>query len=192
MLAPSTRPIATPDRSSQRLFFALWPSAADAERIMAWVHQAHKAVGGRTMRVDTLHLTLAFLGSTPFDRVQALVQAAPLWSAPVGPVTLRRFGRFAGPRVVWAGPGEEDSLSWLSHLHDDLWCRLQALGWQRPDSPFRPHVSLLRKAGPGDLAALHRPSLAWMPEQCVLVASQPTESGSTYQALARMPLQGLS
>lgn len=192
MQAPSTIPVTPPDRSSRRLFFALWPSATDAERMMAWVHDAHNAVGGRMMRVDTLHLTLAFLGNTPLDRVQALVQAVPSWPAPVAPVTLRRFGRFAGPRVVWAGPETQDSPSWLSHLHDDLWCRLLAMGWQRPDGQFRPHVSLLRKAGPGELAALHRPPLIWMPDQCVLVASQPTEGGSTYQVLARMPLQVLS
>ncbi|NYT58600.1 RNA 2',3'-cyclic phosphodiesterase [Alcaligenaceae bacterium] len=177
--------------TSARIFFALWPSQADAAHLMAWAHDAHAAFGGRIMRADTLHLTLAFLGATPADRVQALVQAMQSWPAPVGPIVLRRFGRFAGPRIVWAGPGEDDSdrLSWLDGLHQDLWNRLQAMGWQRPAGRFRPHVSLLRKVGPGEASALRRPPLVWTPDQCVLVASQPSDSGSRYQVLARMPLK---
>src|SRR5690606_2284539 len=140
----------------------------------------------------TLHLTLAFLGGTPGDRVHELRQAATGWQTAVAPITLRRLGRFKGPRVVWAGPAQEDSLPWLARLHQDLWRHLEDMGWQRPDEPFRPHVSLLRKAGPQDLTALHRPPLTWMPDQCVLVASQPLQGGSRYRMLARMPLQRLS
>ncbi|AEC21620.1 putative 2'-5' RNA ligase [Pusillimonas sp. T7-7] len=193
MHAPSTVNTTLPSRLPQRIFFALWPSTADAADIMAWAHDAHRALGGRVMRAETLHLTLAFLGSTPADRVDELIRAVPSWPAPVAPVTLRRFGRFVGPRIVWAGPGvgEDESLPWLDRLHDELWNRLEALGWQRPDGHFRPHVSLLRKAGAGDLAPLHRPPLVWTPEQCVLVASQPSDSGSYYQVLAHMPLQHL-
>src|SRR3546814_12924734 len=89
----------------------------------------------RVMRAASWHLTLAFLGSTPADRVDELIRAVPSWPAPVAPVTLRRFGRFVGPRIVWAGPGvgEDESLPWLDRLHDELWNRLEALGWQRPD-----------------------------------------------------------
>ncbi|MGB6102216.1 MAG: RNA 2',3'-cyclic phosphodiesterase, partial [Pusillimonas sp.] len=147
------------DRPALRIFFALWPSEADAAGIMAWAHDAQAAFGGRIMRADTLHLTLAFLGSTPADRVDELVRAVPSWPAPVGAIVLRRFGRFTGPRIVWAGPGasETDRVAWLDRLHDVLWDRLRTLGWARPEGVFRPHVSLLRKAGPGEPAALRRP-----------------------------------
>lgn len=97
------RPPASPPHA-RRLFFALWPSAADAARIMAWAQQAHQLWGGRVMRQDTLHLTLAFLGETPEEQVQRLCRAAPDWPAPVRPVTLTHCGCFRGPRVVWAGP----------------------------------------------------------------------------------------
>ncbi len=178
----------------RRIFFALWPSAFDAARIMDWAHEAHRLCGGRVMRQDTLHLTLAFLGDTPAEKVQELQSTAPSWPAPVKPLTLERFGCFRGPRVVWAGPGADDTrrLSWLDALHDDLWRRLEALGWRRPQETFRPHVSLLRKAAPCDLSELRLPpALTWMPEQCVLVASTPSDSGSYYEVLARMTLRTL-
>lgn len=187
------RPPASPPHA-RRLFFALWPSAADAARIMAWAQQAHQLWGGRVMRQDTLHLTLAFLGETPEEQVQRLCRAAPDWPAPVRPVTLTHCGCFRGPRVVWAGPDACDPqpLAWLHALHQDLWQRLQALGWQAPHEAFRPHVSLLRKAAPADTAALRRAPLTWAPEQCVLVASRPAQSGSYYEVLARMRLQALA
>src|SRR3546814_9731632 len=62
------------------------------------------------------------------------------------------------------------------------------MGWTRPDAIFRPHFSLWRKAGPGDVQTLRRPPLAWMPDRCVLVASTPSEGGSRYQELARLPI----
>lgn len=176
---------------TQRLFFALWPSEQSAREIMAWARDAHAAFGGRMMRPETLHLTLAFLGSTPADRTSELVSAAASWPAAVQAVTLRRFGRFTGPRIVWAGPseGESHTPAWLDDLYDALWGRLERHGWERPPGVFRPHVSLLRKAEPGDVSVLQRPPLTWMPAGCVLVASQPREGGSHYQVLARMPLR---
>lgn len=220
---------------SQRLFFALWPAPQDASAMMAWVNDAHALCGGRIMRQDTLHLTLAFLGSTPQNRVEQLVQAAPTWQAPSGQVVLSRFGRFQGPRIVWAGPGADDveCMQWLNALYEGLWRNLQSLGWGRPQPAtaakhdglaaserqagerqageaqaskthagraqtdirpdgtalgFRPHVSLLRRAGPADLGKLCRPVFTWTPAQCVLVASQPHETGSYYKVIARVPL----
>jgi len=174
---------------AQRLFFALWPCGDAIPGIMQWVHDAHALCGGRAMRPDTLHLTLAFLGATPADRVDELVRAAPAWPLARGTVVLSRFGRFAGPKVVWAGPSENDSpcLDWLRAIHGDLWGRLRRLGWPPPESAFHPHVSLLRKAGPGEVGTLHRPALAWVPGECVLVASRPAHAGSYYRVLARLP-----
>src|SRR3546814_18632611 len=62
-------------QAPQRIFFGLWPSAATAEQTMAWAHDAHALCGGRVMRPETLHVTLAFLGSTPAARVAELVRA---------------------------------------------------------------------------------------------------------------------
>ena len=56
-----------------RLFFAYWPSAETAQALMDWVRRAHALYGGRMMRSDTLHLTLAFLGQTEPERAQPAI-----------------------------------------------------------------------------------------------------------------------
>lgn len=176
------------DQPAQRLFFALWPSAAAADQIMAWASDAHALCGGRIMRPETLHMTLAFLGNTPADATQRLVQEASGWVVPVGTLQLKRFGRFPGPRVVWAGPSSDDSerVPWLDDAYRTLWSYLQDAGWPPSESTFRPHVSLLRKAGACELDGLSRAPLTWTPEQCVLVASRPSVGGSRYEVLAEL------
>lgn len=178
---------------ARRIFFGLWPSPESAQEIMMLAREAHAHCGGRIMRAETLHLTLAFLGNTPPDKVLELIHAVPTWPAQVGTLELKRFGRFAGPRIVWAGPSESDEqrVAWLDHLHDQLWWRLEAMGWKRPEGVFRPHVSLLRKVEPCAPPALTRPPIVWTPAQCVLVCSTPREGGSHYQVLASMPLEKL-
>ncbi len=143
------------------------------------------------MRPETLHLTLAFLGSTPRARVDELIEQAGAWSVRLETLALRRFGRFKGPRIVWAGLSIDDAdrVQWLDEFYETLWRRLETLGWQRPASVFQPHVSLLRNAGPGDLSTLQRPPIIWTPARCVLVASRTSAAGSLYQALACLPLK---
>ncbi|HUH58539.1 MAG TPA: RNA 2',3'-cyclic phosphodiesterase [Candidimonas sp.] len=176
-----------------RIFFAFWPPSAAADQLSAWARDAHQLCGGRIMRAETMHLTLAFLGNTPMGKVRELVDAATGWTLPVDSIALRHVGRFFGPRVVWAGPSDSDDerLPWLDQAYDMLWTHLEGMGWQRPASVFRPHVSLLRKAGAGDLASLARPPVVWTPAQALLVASRPREGGSFYDVLARLPLRPL-
>lgn len=176
--------------SHKRIFFGLWPSLETAAALMNWVRQAHAVCGGRMMTPETLHLTLAFLGQVPSDVADSLAQQARHWQAPVGRIDLQRFGRFEGPRIVWAGPGRSDNerLPWLDALHDALWRRLAPYGFEPEHAVFRPHVSLLRRAGPGDLSTLACPPLVWRPARCVLVESRPSHEASRYQVLAQLPL----
>ena len=51
--------------ATQRLFFALWPDDATRDALDRTGKWLHRHWGGRRMRADTLHLTLAFLGDTP-------------------------------------------------------------------------------------------------------------------------------
>jgi 2'-5' RNA ligase len=173
--------------TTRRLFFALWPDAAVRTGLIRWARAVHGLCGGRMMRPDTLHLTLAFLGAVETGRIpdlQALLQRQD-W--PAGSLCLDCHGRFRGPRIVWAGPRAR--VPWLEALHEALWRALQEQGFERPGEPFRPHVSLLRGAGPGDLATLPAPGpVHWTPHRLVLVASRPQETGSYYETLAETAL----
>lgn len=143
------------------------------------------------MRTDTLHMTLAFLGAADDTAAQELAEACTHWRLPSGAMVLREPGRFHNARVVWLGPSEPEapSLAWLYQANEQLWSRLAPLGWRPREAVFRPHVSLLRNAGPGDLAALQGPPVSWAPERCVLVASRPSAGGSRYTVLAEIPLE---
>lgn len=182
MTAPDSPPGG--DAQARRLFVALWPGRAAARALAGRVRRARALCGGRPMRTDTLHLTLAFLGTVAGNRIPALSGMIREWAPRGGELVLDRIGRFEGPRIVWAGPAQPWP-AWLDTLHADLWARLGRLGFPATGDRFRPHVSLLRKAGPGDLSSLNeaRP-IVWRPRRCVLVASAPHETGSYYEALA--------
>lgn len=173
-----------------RLFFAYWPSPSKAEEMVPWVEGAHALYGGRMMRTDTLHMTLAFLGPADETATQRLVTACQEWTLPSGSMVLREAGHFSRAKVVWLGPSSADptSLEWLYQANQQLWAYLAPLGWSSRESAFRPHVSLLRNAGRGPLEALHGPEVHWTPGRCVLVGSRPTEAGSRYTMLAEIPL----
>lgn len=66
-----TEPVsAGPD--TLRLFFALWPDAATGDALSRTGKLLHQHWGGRLMRADTLHITLAFLGRTPVEQLDVL------------------------------------------------------------------------------------------------------------------------
>lgn len=175
-----------------RLFFAYWPEPDTVERIVPWVHAAHALYGGRMMRPETLHMTLAFLGKVDEDRTRMLIEACSDWKLPAGTMVLRNPGRFHHAKVVWLGPeadaAEGRSPEWLYRANDTLWSCLSPLGWRREEGPFRPHVSLLRNAQAGDLDALRGDPVEWTPRRCVLVGSEPGPTGSRYTVLTEIGL----
>lgn len=173
-----------------RLFFAYWPSVEKAEEIDEWVRSAHAVCGGRMMRTDTLHMTLAFLGEADLGRARELAQACTRWRLPTGAMLLSEPGRFSHAKVVWVGPEQSvrSDLAWLHEAHETLWANLSAYGWHPKEGVFRPHVSLLRNAGLQPLADIRGPAIHWTPDRCVLVASEPAANRSRYNVLADIPL----
>jgi 2'-5' RNA ligase len=191
---------------SVRLFFALWPDAATVQALTQWARQAHAACGGRVMRPDTLHLTLAFLGDTSPAVAQALAQATATQRIAPGIVTLSRFGAFARPGIVWTGPadGETNAVddpgarrqdrddrddrdgagaARLQAEYTRLWNWVGPLHPARPESRFRPHVTLLRNADTRLLPQPPATPIVWRYDRYVLVAS--TQDGaSRYRIVA--------
>lgn len=179
-------PSSKPDDATLRLFFALWPDDAAVAALAPWIDQALAQCGGRPMRPDTLHLTLAFLGQATAQQAGRLVALTRADRVEPGALALRHYGAFPRQGIVWAGPEPEAPGTQALHaLYDKLWDALQDEGWKRPASPFRPHVTLLRKA---DTAALPQPPadpLPWTWRDYVLVASEPRQGMAHYRVLAR-------
>ena len=63
--------------STIRLFYALWPSPPLAASLAGWAEAAKPAMGGRAMRTETLHLSLAFLGPVDSALADELAGATP-------------------------------------------------------------------------------------------------------------------
>jgi len=163
--------------TARRLFFALWPDAATRRRL------AGVATTGRPVAARNYHLTLAFLGPVPASRFEAVVAAARPVAAPPLSFELDRYGGSRRARVLWLEPARVPRP--LVHLQEALWLRLEPLGWTRESRPFRPHVTVARKA-PAGIPDLQAP-LRWQSRGFVLVESETAPSGARYRVVARYP-----
>ena len=165
--------------SHLRLFLALWPSPECAALLEEWAAWAQLQCGGRIMRPETLHLTLAFLGAVEIEKVDALMTCTRRFSVTPGAFTVSRFGTFPRTDLVWAGPA--GTVPELATLHYRLWQTLVPLNGAVPAQPFRPHITLLRRVTRPLLLPDPPFSIEWAYSRCVLVVSEP---GSRYRILA--------
>ena len=179
-----------PGEASLRLFFALWPDSKTRTALAAWQQKLARSCGGRAMRPWTLHLTLAFLGSTPEERLDAVKAAAAGARGAAFEMLMDRAGFWPHNRIVWAGC--EAVPPPLAALQADLVARLAAAGIGFDAKPFHTHVTLLRNARP-PAAELPQGSVPWEAKDYVLVESKPAPDlgpdVSRYEIIARFPLK---
>lgn len=167
--------------ASRRLFLALWPDEAVAGALEAAGLEAHRLWGGRRMRRDTLHLTLAFIGDVPEARLPGLVDALGAVAGEAFTLHLDQLGYWRHNRIVWAGCAERPAA--LDRLVADLRGCLAALGLPAEATPFVPHVSLLRKATQATASPALGP-IEWPVASFVLMESCRSEAGAHYRRLA--------
>jgi len=171
--------------ASARLFFALWPSAAASAELAMAGKCLHEICGGRRTRMETIHLTLAFLGEVGPERMDDLLELAGEIRVPAFGIGLTRFGWWPHNRIVWAAP--EETPAELTLLVDQLREKLRIAGFGFDPKPFVPHITLLRKA---DCRKNPLPAgdIEWRAEDFVLVRSVLGESGSAYEVVGRWQL----
>ena len=171
-----------------RVFFALWPPPEVARQLSAVADSFAQCAGGRATREATVHLTLAFIGDVPLERLPDLERAARNVRAEAFDLTLDQFGLWHHNRIFWAGCSIVPPA--LVELASALSAALQAAGFEVADARrhFTPHVTLVRKVKA--LAAPLPPgqTLPWPCTKFVLVRSQLSASGAYYQTLAEFPL----
>lgn len=174
----------------ERVFFALWPGADAATALLREAQAAKALYGGRPMRLDTLHLTLAFIGDWPCARLPRLHAAAACVTGPAVAVRLDYRAGWRHNGIVWAGMTHPDPA--LLVLAARLSGALRDAGVPLERRPFQPHVTLLRNSA-GAAPAWHeaRPMtvIEWVAQEFVLVASRRDDGGrARYDVLARWPL----
>lgn len=169
----------------QRLFFALWPDDS-LRSALAPLLKLKRECGGRAHPADNLHMTVNFLGGVDTDTRDCAEQAASDIVIPPFELELDHFGYWSKPKVVWLGCRETPRP--LQQLVSSLNDVVTACGLQKEERPYRPHVTLLRKAqrAPAKPAAV----LHWPVNDFVLAESVSTPSGVEYRVLRRWPLRG--
>jgi 2'-5' RNA ligase len=175
--------------SQARVFFALWPDAATAEQLHALGGELHRHCGGRRMRRESLHLTLAFLGDVPRDRVAELLALAAGVAGEAFSLIMERTGSWKGNRVVWAAPQATPPA--LGRLADALSSTLRGAGFTLEERPFSPHLTLLRNARlppPADMWV----QVCWPVASFALVESERLADGAHYRVLERWSLAQVS
>jgi 2'-5' RNA ligase len=168
----------------RRLFLAAWPNAAVRAQLAVLVEQCAACGHGRAIPAENLHLTLAFLGDQPEQRVAEIVALAEtLEPAPVQ-MQLDRFGHFHGPQILWVGPSITPVP--LQAFQSLLARRLSEQGVAVDQRSYRPHVSLLRKVSELIDLPIVQP-MEWALDHWALLESPRTAGGAHYQVLAEWP-----
>jgi RNA 2',3'-cyclic 3'-phosphodiesterase len=108
-------------------------------------------------RIESIHLTLQFLGEIDPAVVPRLATLLHEAAAPLPPITLRLnglgvFPDFRNPRVIWCGL--EGDLTLLSALQSRVDEACQRVGCSPEKRPFRPHLTLGRVRGKSNLQPL--------------------------------------
>ena len=187
-----------------RCFVALDLPADLRARIAALTERIRSAAPRADVRwsgIETLHVTLKFLGEVPEARVAAVGDALAAVAVTHAPLDLvvGGAGGFPGearPRVVYVGIlGQAAELARLAGAVDGA---LETLGLPRERRAFRGHLTVGRVRSPRgaeDLAGALRAEAgatagAWTAGEVVLYRSHLHPRGAVHEAVARFPLAG--
>lgn len=171
---------------THRLFFALWPDGQTREAL-GKLQQDLPLRGGRPMRRENIHLTLAFIGNVDTDVRDCLIAQARQVTGPAVELPIERVGHFARPRVLWVGPQRTPDS--LIDLVGRLNRALLPCGYEAERRPFRAHVTLFRKVARPPKPFDFEP-LAWRAPAFQLVESIPEPGGVRYAVIEEFPLAG--
>ncbi len=172
------------------MFFALWPDpalqagiAATAERIARV-----RAIGGRAIPAERLHLTLLFLGEVAPEAEKRLLTAAGRVEGRAFDLTLDQAGCFFRSKAFWLGPSAVPRK--LAELGQALRAAMAGVGLAPDGKGLVPHVTCVR-----DIRHVIRPvpvdPLIWPVRQFALVHSE-LGAKPVYHVVSQWPLQTAS
>lgn len=174
-----------------RLFFGFdLPEAVRRETAnLALTAAAH--IPGRYADPENHHITLAFVGEVPPERLPdaqaVLCQGLRGMAAPrltLGPCGY--FGHEQRAILIIRVDSEPD----LSGLHDSLCEALLKRALPCDPGPFSPHITLARRATltPDTLSALRVPALSFRPaDACLFLSARDAHNVLRYTPIARIP-----
>ncbi|MGE4354288.1 MAG: RNA 2',3'-cyclic phosphodiesterase [Oscillospiraceae bacterium] len=174
-----------------RLFIAIeFDSAVRGELAGLSDKLLASAVSGRPSRPENLHLTLAFLGELPAERLPAIRQCMAQSAAGELEIRFDRLGTFhrRGGDTWWLGVYASPE---LMALEARLRAALISSDFSVEDRAFRPHITLGReiKMPPDfDKNAIERPTLTQPVHEIVLMESTRDGGKLVYRPCVRTVL----
>jgi len=171
------------------------------ERLMAHVNHVRDSVPDARAswsRVDSVHLTLKFLGDLSPGKVEKLSEAASRSAKEFAPfqIVVEQTGAFpkqGQPRVLWIGIN--DFSGKLGDLHARLEDESANEGFARDDRPFHPHLTVARLRQPRHartLVAAHKELVFDAAEiavsELLVIRSELGNEGSKYTVISRHTL----
>jgi len=172
-----------------RLFFGLSLPESVLKSVARRADACRKVIPGRYVPEENYHITLAFLGSVPEERVDeaADVLRHCLQSTPAPTLTLGEtsfFGRAQNAILIT----RIHSVPCLEPLHDALLQSLKEAGLPFDPGPFSPHITLARHARIENIPQPDGGSLSFIPDCAHLYLSARNEQDIlTYTPIASVP-----
>jgi len=174
-----------------RVFFAIWPDPETQKRLGSVVEQLRldALCGGRTTKLQNIHLTLVFLGDVDAGRLPALSQVADgirNSGTSAFDFTIEEIGYWKRNHIVYLAPREvpAELIQLVSILEDGV----SNSGFSVERRPYAPHITLMRNALCRNLPELSAP-IAWQAREWLLVKSEQTSGGSVYAPVGRWSLE---
>lgn len=149
-----------------RLFIALWPDGAVRHDLAAWRDGWRWPRPATPVRTERLHMTLHFIGDVEGERMPELADSLQL---PFEGFPLKFERADLWPHGV-AVLEPEAVPAPLAELHAELANVLERLALPVDTRPFRPHVTLARRAA-GASPPSSGPAIVWKIDRYALMAS---------------------
>lgn len=180
-----SQPIQIKNSNVIRVFFAIWPEVSVRRLLHALAEEYQPKCGARIMHIDTLHMTLQFIGNIERAQLPQLIKAADKVQAPPFGIVLERLSFWEHNRIAYATLNTK--VPALDRLITALRQELTAEEISFDNSEFNPHVTLLRSVEhimeSQDIAPIR-----WWADAFVLVESVTTSQGTHYRILQKWPL----
>ena len=141
---------------------------------------------GRGLDPAGYHLTLAFLGEQPRQRLEAVTEAMDRFECPAFRAHIGGWGLFPqrGGGVLWRQVRAPE----LEEMQDKLTRTLDRAGFALENRPFAPHITLARRVVlppelERNLSAMTPRPLPFRVEGMSLMCSRLSQQGASYQRL---------
>jgi 2'-5' RNA ligase len=169
---------------AQRLFFALWPTDSVHTALTRVAGEAIGRSGGRAVPPDNLHLTLAFLGSIPAERLAAVYAVGDGLKFEPFTLVLNRVEHWVTQSLLCATVDRHpvSTGSFVQALNQ----RMRSSGFVPTYGDWRAHTTLARDVTQRQFSVFIEP-IEWRVDDFVLVRSDTSPEGSRYTILKCWP-----